>query len=190
MFPPLNSNNNNITNIATVTAMKRVAPQKPMDQLISAFAGMEDLEDGQLSYLDKRSTAQPNSNLKLLQAADQSSRMSHNQMDQQSMTQYQMEMVDDKREEIQNIIKKRQRKAALVSINKQSDAIGQPTMTGFIGRSDKFKDSLLLPDIGSNPLQQQHNYNDRPSIRVENTEDNEEYNGGQITVRRMPNSSY
>lgn len=40
------------------------------------------------------------------------------------MTQYQMEMVDDKREEIQNIIKKRQRKAALVSINKQSDAIG------------------------------------------------------------------
>ena len=57
MFPPLNSNNNNITNIATVTAMKRVAPQKPMDQLISAFAGMEDLEDGQLSYLDKRSTA-------------------------------------------------------------------------------------------------------------------------------------
>ena len=54
MFPPLNSNNNNI--ITNAAAMKRVAPQKPMDQLISAFAGMEDLEDGQFSYLDKRSS--------------------------------------------------------------------------------------------------------------------------------------
>ena len=60
-----------------------------------------------------------------------------------------MDMLDEKREEIQNIIRKRQRKAALISLNKKSDALGLPTMTGMIQRSDKVKDSLLLPEIGA-----------------------------------------
>lgn len=62
MFPPLEASKN-ITSMANLVdhggasdqALKRVAPQKPMDQLLSAFANMPNEEE---STLDKRSTIQ------------------------------------------------------------------------------------------------------------------------------------
>ena len=79
--------------------------------------------------------------MRLLQA-EQSSRVS-NQMDQQSN--YHMELLEEKREEIQNIIRKRQRKAALASLVKENVAAGKATMAGLITRGSKV--DSMLPDI-------------------------------------------
>ena len=55
-----------------------------------------------------------------------------------------MELLEEKREDIQKIIWKRQRKAALLSLVGQADKSGKPTMTGYVGRQ-KLQDPL--PDI-------------------------------------------
>ena len=57
-----------------------------------------------------------------------------------------MELLEEKREEIQRIISKRQRKAALVSIVKANEQAGKPTMAGYLGRKGASEDSIL-PDI-------------------------------------------
>ena len=64
-------------------------------------------------------------------------------MDQQSN--YHMELLEEKREEIQNIIRKRQRKAALASLVKENVAAGKATMAGLITRGSKV--DSMLPDI-------------------------------------------
>ncbi len=47
---------------------------------------------------------------------------------------YHMGLLEEKRDEIQKIIWKRQRKAALVSIVRTGEAQGKPTMASFVGR--------------------------------------------------------
>ena len=79
--------------------------------------------------------------MRLLQA-EQASRVS-NQLDMQSN--YHLELLEEKREEIQNIIRKRQRKAALASLVKENVATGKPTMAGLITRGSKV--DSMLPDI-------------------------------------------
>ena len=56
--------------------------------------------------------------------------------------------MEEKREEIQNIIRKRQRKAALHNMVKIQDDSGKPTMAGFIGHATKASNGLL-PDINT-----------------------------------------
>lgn len=71
-----------------------------------------------------------------------------------------MDLVDERREEIQNIIRKRQRKAALDDLVKRSDLMGKATMTGLIQRSKEVKESLLLPEIGKKV---ETEYNSKPA---------------------------
>ena len=56
-----------------------------------------------------------------------------------------MELLEEKREEIQNIIRKRQRKAALASLVKENVSTGKPTMAGLITRGSTV--NTMLPDI-------------------------------------------
>ena len=47
----------------------------------------------------------------------------------------QLELLEEKREEIQHIIKKRQRKVALAAAIKSSESTGKPTMASYVGRT-------------------------------------------------------
>ena len=68
--------------------------------------------------------------MKIVQA-EYSSRLSQ----AQDMTSnYHMGLLEEKRDEIQKIIWKRQRKAALVSIVRTGESQGKPTMASFVGR--------------------------------------------------------
>ena len=67
-------------------------------------------------------------------------------MEQQSA--YHMDLLEEKREEIQNIIRKRQRKAALMSIVRMDEPRGKQTMTAFISNNNmRNNPSEMLPDI-------------------------------------------
>ena len=124
--------------------ISRVKIGRPVDAILSGLANAMEEEDAQ--YFDKSSAGvnmvSTNPNIKLLQA-DYSSRMSQG-VDHQSS--YHMELLEEKREEIQRIISKRQRKAALVSIVKANEQAGKPTMAGDLGRKGASEDSIL-PDI-------------------------------------------
>ena len=58
-----------------------------------------------------------------------------------------MDLLEEKREEIQKIIWKRQRKAALVTIVRAGESQGKPTMSQFIGRQKLSKNESNLPSI-------------------------------------------
>lgn len=118
-----NRGNNNASEI-----LKRIQPGKPVDQLLNSLSYT--LEDEDSQYFEKVSvrggSIQGGENIRGAYSA-----VSYN-IDQSSS--YHMDLLEEKREEIQNIIRKRQRKAAFNQILRQNEGQGKATMTNYVGR--------------------------------------------------------
>ena len=113
-LPPLQPSSSHAANDIGQQYPPSVTPQVRNGKILDALASHADMDDA--IYFDRESNVTLTALDRSLAQNAYSSRMSH--VDQQSSV-YHIELLEDRREEIQNIIKKRKQRAALATEEKK-----------------------------------------------------------------------